>query len=262
MNKENIFKGKFIKKGNVYYFINVPPDIDPASGNDARDKNKWGYWRKENYRFFKKELEKFSDSSILVDIGAGRSNFFDLFERFNRYSVDFYPYQDINVICDINKFLPFKNDSIDIIILSNILEHTKEPNKLLEECFRILKPKGILLGAVPFLKDIHQRPYDFYRYTDINLYYLLQKNNFDDIDVIPTLSLYWLWFDITSRFFINLLEQTNFSSYALVQMLVKFFLRLVWKMLRTLLRLLKPLLIKCYPNQDLPLGFSFKAYKT
>ncbi len=53
---------------------------------------------------------------------------------------------------DLSKPLPFPNNSIDIIYSSHLLEHLSYPNpiiNLLNECHRILKPKGIFSACVP-----------------------------------------------------------------------------------------------------------------
>lgn len=41
--------------------------------------------------------------------------------------------------------LPFENEGIDIVILSDVLHHIKEQGKLINESLRVLKPSGKLL---------------------------------------------------------------------------------------------------------------------
>ncbi len=50
--------------------------------------------------------------------------------------------------------LPFKNNSFDFIILSEVLEHLDQPHQALKECYRILKPEGRLLISVPYKEVI------------------------------------------------------------------------------------------------------------
>ncbi|RJS81948.1 class I SAM-dependent methyltransferase [Methanophagales archaeon] len=45
--------------------------------------------------------------------------------------------------------LPFVNGSLDVIVAGEVLEHLTEPEKALNEFYRILKPKGILIVTVP-----------------------------------------------------------------------------------------------------------------
>ena len=61
--------------------------------------------------------------------------------------------------------LDIPSNSIDCIILTEVLEHLYEPQKVLKELNRILKPHGKLIGTVPFAQFEHEEPYDYYRYT-------------------------------------------------------------------------------------------------
>jgi len=59
---------------------------------------------------------------------------------------------------NLEKPLPWPNNSVDVIYTSHTLEHmTKESgSRLLKECFRVLKPKGVLRVIVPDLKSFLQ----------------------------------------------------------------------------------------------------------
>ena len=45
--------------------------------------------------------------------------------------------------------LPFRNESFNIIFCLEILEHVKEPRKVIEEIFRLLKKNGTFICSVP-----------------------------------------------------------------------------------------------------------------
>lgn len=53
--------------------------------------------------------------------------------------------------------LPLDDGSVDIIILNQILEHTKEVFWVLHECSRVLKNGGTLIVGVPNLAAWHNR---------------------------------------------------------------------------------------------------------
>ena len=57
---------------------------------------------------------------------------------------------------DLTRGLPFEEESIDVVYHSHVLEHLKpqEGVKLLEECFRVMKPGGVLRIVVPDLECI------------------------------------------------------------------------------------------------------------
>lgn len=45
--------------------------------------------------------------------------------------------------------MPFKSNSFDIVISSEVIEHTPSPQQALKECYRVLKPGGILVVTTP-----------------------------------------------------------------------------------------------------------------
>lgn len=55
----------------------------------------------------------------------------------------------VDVIADLEKPLPFKDNSFDIVVANQVLEHTVNFFSVMEEIHRILKPKGILKVWVP-----------------------------------------------------------------------------------------------------------------
>lgn len=61
----------------------------------------------------------------------------------------------IHPLCgDVFK-LPLQSGSVDVIIMSEVLEHLEEPQKALDEVQRILVPGGVLIISVPY-KEVLQ----------------------------------------------------------------------------------------------------------
>ncbi|MEN7547926.1 class I SAM-dependent methyltransferase [Rapidithrix thailandica] len=75
--------------------------------------------------------------------------------------------------------LAFENDSFDLIIASDVLEHIQDEEKALHEWFRVLRPGGWLLVFVPaynFLWSAHDEANQHYRrYTLTSLQNALKK---------------------------------------------------------------------------------------
>ena len=65
--------------------------------------------------------------------------------------------------------LPFANDTVDHVLLLDVLEHLPGPDRCLAEIFRVLKPGGTLTIQVPFMYPIHDAPLDFHRWTKFGL---------------------------------------------------------------------------------------------
>jgi len=71
----------------------------------------------------------------------------------------------VDIVCDLSLVNPFRNASLDAILLMNVLEHVYAPHPLLSALAAMLKPGGVLIIAIPFLVKMHQAPLDFARYT-------------------------------------------------------------------------------------------------
>lgn len=56
-----------------------------------------------------------------------------------------------------NEKLPFENNSVDLVIANQVLEHTKEIYWINHEIFRILKVGGYLYLGVPNILSLHNR---------------------------------------------------------------------------------------------------------
>jgi len=98
------------------------------------------------------------DGWINVDYAFGaRLSKIPFFRALNKY-VRFFDmdWDDKIFIHDLRKPLPWENESVNIIYSSHTLEHlTKaEGYNLLLECYRVLKPQGIIRIIVPDLQCI------------------------------------------------------------------------------------------------------------
>jgi len=71
---------------------------------------------------------------------------------------------DADVIADAT-YMPFADNSFDLIINVAVMEHTKFPQIIASECYRVLKPGGKLYCAIPFFQMYHPDPLDIQRYT-------------------------------------------------------------------------------------------------
>lgn len=78
--------------------------------------------------------------------------------------------------CDLTKKLPFEDQVFDTIILSDVLEHVPNPNNLWKEMARILTMNGRIIMNVPFYYWLHERPHDYYRYTEFALRRLIENS--------------------------------------------------------------------------------------
>ena len=109
-----------------------------------------------------------------------------------------------DVLCDVNRPLPFVDRSFDIVVLSDVLEHVAEPAELISEIARVLTTGGDLLMSVPFLYWIHEAPHDYFRYTEFALRRLLERAGLRVISVESLGGLPEVLADLTAKGLVRL----------------------------------------------------------
>lgn len=78
----------------------------------------------------------------ILDIGCGHN---DLVKKYgNGIGVDVFPWDGVDIICDTTN-LPFQKDEFDRVFFIASLNHIPKRDKVLEEAFRVLKPKGMVI---------------------------------------------------------------------------------------------------------------------
>ena len=91
--------------------------------------------------------------------------------------------QHVDVFADLAEPLPFTDRSFDTVLLSDVLEHIPNPEILLREIVRVLRPGGSIIIGVPFMYWLHEIPHDFNRYTRYQLERLLKNAGFVDMQI-------------------------------------------------------------------------------
>ena len=84
------------------------------------------------------------------------------------------------------KRMPFEDDIFDCAFGTEVLEHCPEPESVLKETCRVLKPGGVFFFTVPFLWNLHEVPHDEYRYTPFSLERHLKNSDFNNIEIHAT----------------------------------------------------------------------------
>jgi len=111
----------------------------------------------------------------LIDLGCGHVPLFAAYRDYitDNVCVDWaktaHRSEYLDFECDLTENLPVKDEEFDTIILSDVLEHIPQPERLWKEMSRILANHGRILMNVPFYYWIHEVPHDYYRYTEFAL---------------------------------------------------------------------------------------------
>jgi len=87
-------------------------------------------------------------------------------------------YGSIDYVCKLDA-IPVENGRYDVVLCTQVLEHVAEPWEVFLELNRVLKPRGRLLLTAPLCWDEHEKPYDFYRYTQFGLSHLATRAGFE-----------------------------------------------------------------------------------
>jgi len=74
---------------------------------------------------------------------------------FDRSILDFVKHVDF-MLLDVRKGLPFRNETVDLVYMSQFLDHLNlyECEKVLAECYRVMKPGGLIRIAVQDLDEL------------------------------------------------------------------------------------------------------------
>lgn len=111
-------------------------------------------------------IERFDigKGSRLLDVGCGRGDFLYGFRNcgIDAIGIDGAASAGENMVGGIDletDKLPFEDNSVDVIFTKSVLEHIHRPEKMLTECFRVLKPGGRIIAMVP---DWHTCMYIYY----------------------------------------------------------------------------------------------------
>jgi len=81
--------------------------------------------------------------------------------------------------------LPITDASFDTVLCTQVLEHVPEPQRLLAEAFRVLRPGGQLVLTAPQYNALHEEPRDFFRYTCYGLDHLAAGCGFTHRTLMP-----------------------------------------------------------------------------
>jgi len=119
-----------------------------------------------------KEIRSFAESYArtgvrIVDLGCGDKPYYPFFHGFEAdyLGVDFFPGPYVDLIAEKPPFdLP--ESSFDLCLMTQVLEHVREPNIMTQEAYRLLKPGGRLFLSAPLLWEVHYVPMDYYRFTE------------------------------------------------------------------------------------------------
>lgn len=146
-----------------------------------------------------KTLKLISSNSKIIDLGAGGRRITK-----KTITVDFIYTNNTDVISDIH-CLPFKDDSVDAVFCTGVLEHITSPDTALSEIRRVLKKGGIIHLEVPFMQGYHADPKDYWRWTLDGLILFANCHSFKElrsgVHIGPSSTVLWILDEYVTIFF-------------------------------------------------------------
>lgn len=156
----------------------------------------------------------------IVDFGCGQKPY-EVFVNNHEYiGIDIDKSNDkADIYADITN-IPIDDGAADIVTSFYVLEHVEEPQKVINEKFRILKKNGELFMLIPMYWEEHEQPYDFFRFTRFGIIKLMENAGFKDIKVreintAPSILGMNLAILFNRRFFKVLIPVINYIFYKL-----------------------------------------------
>jgi len=109
----------------------------------------------------------------VLDVGCGSKPYYALVaSRASAYvGTDVKRSQSVDVL-SVAERLPFRSDTFDLVLCTQVLEHVLQPPAVVEEIRRVLTPGGVLLLSTHGIWFKHEK-WDFWRWTDMGLRVLL-----------------------------------------------------------------------------------------
>lgn len=80
--------------------------------------------------------------------------------------------------------MPFSDNAFDVLVTTKyIMEHISDPKKAVKEFGRVLKNGGEAFVVAAHVRRQHQKPHDYFRYTEFVLEKLFKEAGFKEVDI-------------------------------------------------------------------------------
>jgi len=136
----------------------------------------------------------------ILDVGCGSKPYKELFNPYTRSYIGIDPYIGVKAeICAPAEEIPLNDNSIDVIICTQALEHVRDYKKAINEMHRVLHSGGVLFLTTHGTYPIHGAPNDYWRFTKYGLEEVCK--NFSTRNVIPIGGIVLCLFQIVNLFF-------------------------------------------------------------
>ena len=153
------------------------------------------------YHHLKTLLNRHDQQKIIINLGSGPAI---LNNRRDIINIDIFAFNQVDMVADAFN-LPIKDQSVDVVINTAMIEHVSDPSKIVNEIYRILKKDGDFVCYLPFIVPFHAAPNDFHRWTIEGVKHCFQQfgKTCVSIGAGPTSGMLWVlqeWVSIVLSF--------------------------------------------------------------
>jgi len=120
-------------------------------------------------------FERNGEPTRVLNVGGGPRRY-----SRNELTMNIEAFHNVDMVGDAHN-IPFADNTFDAVFSVAVLEHVYNPEKVVEEMVRVLKPGGVIYSEVPFIFFFHGYPNDFRRYTREGMRRLF--GGLDDLEV-------------------------------------------------------------------------------
>lgn len=115
-------------------------------------------------------------SNMLVEAGAKNVIAMDIDENAIRKASEEYKKENLQFKIGDAESIDLADNSVDVLVSFETIEHLKNPEKFLSEAKRVLKPNGIIIVSTPnFFVSKNKNPYHIFEYTEAQFKAVLYK---------------------------------------------------------------------------------------
>jgi SAM-dependent methyltransferase len=131
-------------------------------------------------RYYEKAIRQHARGRLL-DLGCGYVPYLEIYSGLVEENVcldwenSFHKSPFLDLTADLNNPIPLPDESFDTVLVTDVLEHISEPQRLVREIGRLLRNNGKAIIGVPFLYWLHEEPFDYQRYSGYGLKHLCEQ---------------------------------------------------------------------------------------
>jgi|SaaInlV_135m_DNA_3_1039749.scaffolds.fasta_scaffold18842_2 SAM-dependent methyltransferase len=188
------FKGEKVLSLKHEYFNSRNRDLSEKNDNSSASRSFLAIRELDTFKGLCriKGIDDNLDGATFLDLGAG-----DQFLGLALSGANYIPL-DIEDLDFESEALPISDDSVDILFSLAVVEHISNIGHFMSECFRVLKPNGIIYLSTPnfryCFRDFYNDPTHVHPFTDISLAKTVEYYGFDSVEAFPNARCKTDWF--------------------------------------------------------------------